>query len=140
MNGVLYAIAAGIGFGFFQTMNRKAGQDIDPLRGTLSLLVVSAIILAVIAMATTDLNILWSAPPGAILAFVIAGFIHFFVGWTLISISQNQIGAARTGAVVGTMPLFGLVIDLVIYRETFSLPALLGVFLVVAGVYIVSYR
>jgi drug/metabolite transporter (DMT)-like permease len=140
MSGVLWAIAAGLGFGIFQTLNRKAGEELDAMRGTFMLLAVSAIVLIIIALFTTDISLLWTMPIGAIAAFAVAGFIHFFLGWTLISISQNQIGAARTGAVVGSMPLFGLVIDVLIYREVFSWQALLGVFLVVAGVYIISMR
>lgn len=140
MSGVFWAVAAGFGFGLFQTFHRRAGQHLDSARGTFILLAVSSIILIVAAALTSDLSLLRSASLGAILAFAFAGFLHFFIGWTLIGISQAQIGAARTGAVIGTMPLFGMVIDLVLYRETFSLQALAGVFLVVAGVFIISYR
>ena len=38
--------------------------------------------------------------------FGLAGFIHFFVGWTLLSISQKRIGAARTSAIMGVTPFF----------------------------------
>lgn len=140
MSGVIWAIAAGIGFGIFQTLNRKAGEDLDAIRGTFMLIVVSLVVLVILALFTTDITLLWTMPIGAIVAFAIAGFVHFFLGWTFISISQSQIGAARTGAVVGSMPLFGLVIDLVIYREVFSWQSLLGVFLVVGGVFIISMR
>lgn len=140
MSGIVWAVMGGIGFGIFQTLNRKAGQNLDAVRGTFILIAVSALILVVVAALTTDITVLTSVPVTALLAFVIAGFIHFFVGWTLISISQRQIGAARTGAVVGTMPLFGLLVDVVFYHETFSWQPLLGVILVVVGVYVVSLR
>lgn len=140
MGGVLWAIAAGIGFGIFQTLNRKAGENLDAVRGTFMLILVSLVVLVTLALFTTDISLLWRMPLSAIAAFAVAGFVHFFLGWTLISISQNQIGAARTGAVVGTMPLFGLVIDVLVYKETFSWQSLLGVFLVVVGVYIISMR
>ena len=140
MSGIVWAVMGGIGFGIFQTFNRKAGEDLDPLRGTFILIGVSASIMVMIAVLTSDISLLRTAPVTAFLAFIAAGFIHFFVGWTLISISQKQIGAARTGAVVGTMPLFGLLVDVIYYQETFSWQPLLGVFLVVAGVYVVSLR
>jgi drug/metabolite transporter (DMT)-like permease len=140
MGGVFWAIAAGLGFGIFQVLNRKAGENLDAIRGTFILLVVSALVLIVLALFTMDISLLWTMPVSAIMAFAVAGFIHFFLGWTLISISQNQIGAARTGAIVGSMPLFGLVIDVMIYREVFSWQSLLGVFLVVAGVFVISQR
>lgn len=142
MSGILMAVLAGLSFGFFQTFNRKAseGGRLDALRGTFMLIGVSALVMIVIALLTSDLRLLQTAPITALLAFVMAGFIHFFVGWTLISVSQKQIGAARTGAVIGTMPLFGLVVDLVFYQESFSWQQLLGVLLVVVGVYVVSLR
>lgn len=140
MSGILWAIAAGIGFGFFQTLNRKAGENLDAMRGTFILLFVSLIVLVVIALLTTNIALLWTMPISAVLAFATAGFIHFFLGWTLLSMSQAQIGAARTGAVVGSMPLFGLLFDILIYKEVFSWQSLLGVCLVVVGVYIISLR
>jgi drug/metabolite transporter (DMT)-like permease len=140
MTGVAWAILAAVGFGIFQTLNRKASEGIDTIRGTFILLAISALILVVVAVLTTDLSLLQTAPVTAYLAFIVAGFLHFFIGWSLITVSQNQIGAARTGAVIGTMPLFGLIIDLVIYNEVFSWQALLGVFLVVGGVIVVSLK
>ena len=130
----------GLAFGLFQTVHRKAGEGIDAIRGTFTLIVVSALVLMIVIILTGELSLLWTAPFGAIVAFIIAGFIHFFVGWTLISISQEQIGAARTSAIVGTMPLFGLGVDVIVYQETFSITALLGIFLVVAGVYVISTK
>jgi drug/metabolite transporter (DMT)-like permease len=140
MTGIYWAIAGGIGFGIFQTLNRKAGEKLDAIRGTFILLLVSTLVLLLLLLLTGDIGLLLTIPLSAVLAFSAAGFIHFFIGWTLISISQNQIGAARTGAVVGSMPLFGLVVDFVIYREVFTWQALLGVFLIVGGVYIISFR
>lgn len=140
MNGILWAIMAGLGFGIFQTLNRKAGESLDALRGTFILIFISAIILIVIAVTTADVTLLQTAPTVAIISFGVAGFIHFFIGWTLISVSQKQIGAARTGAVIGTMPLFGLVIDVVLYQEAITLPLLLGVFLIVGGVIVISLK
>ena len=112
MSGIVWAILAGLGFGIFQTLNRKASENLDALRGTFILIVISAIILIVISIITVDFAVIQSAPLMAIFYFGLAGFIHFFVGWTLLSYSQMQIGAARTGAIIGTMPLFGLVIDI----------------------------
>ena len=142
MSGIFMAVLAGLSFGLFQTFNRKAseGGRLDSLRGTFVLIGVSALVMIVIALLTSDLRLLHTAPITALLAFVVAGFIHFFIGWTLISVSQKQIGAARTGAVIGTMPLFGLVVDLLLYQERFTWQPLLGVLLVVAGVFVVSSR
>jgi len=142
MTGIGWAIVAAVSFGLFQTLNRRASQDtrLDAARGTFIMMLVSAVMLIIIATIRVGLDVLFTASWLAVLYFGLAGFIHFFMGVTLLNISQGRIGAARTSAVFGTVPLFGLVADLVIYRETFSPMALLGVGFVVVGVYIISHR
>lgn len=136
--GIFWAIMAGVGFGVFQALNRKAGSRIDAYRGTFILLFISAVILAIASVATEDLNQLRTASLSAFFFFGMAGLIHFFAGWTLLSVSQQKIGAARTGAIVGASPLFAVVIAALTLGEFISLPTLLGVILVVGGVYLVS--
>lgn len=138
MTGVLWAVVAGVGFGLFQTFNRRAGRGMDAYRATFILLLVSAILLTAASLATENLGLLRAAPPSALVSFGLAGFMHFFVGWTLVSISQNRVGAARTGALVGATPLFATAIAALTLGEFLSLPTLLGIALVVAGVYLVA--
>lgn len=138
MTGVLWAVVSGVGFGLFQTLNRRAGRGIDVYWATFILLLVSAIVLAAASMATEDLELLRTAPLSALVSFGLAGFIHFFVGWTLLSVSQRWVGAARTGALVGATPLFATAIAALTLGEILSLPTLLGVALMVTGVYLVS--
>lgn len=138
MTGVLWAAISGIGFGLFQTVNRRAGRGMDAYRATFILLLVSAIILTVASLMTENLNLLRAAPLSALVNFGLAGLIHFFVGWTLLSMSQKRVGAARTGALVGASPLFATVIAALALDEFLRPPAVLGIVLVVAGVYLVS--
>lgn len=79
-----------------------------------------------------------AAPLSAYLNFAMAGLVHFFIGWTLISLSQNQVGAARTGALVGATPLFAAVVAALTLGEILDLWTILGILLVVGGVYLVS--
>lgn len=138
MTGVWWAIVAGLAFGVFQSFNRRAGRHIDSYLSTFVLLVVSAIVLAIVALLTEDLSLLRQAPLVAYIHFGIAGFIHFFLGWTFLALSQKRVGAARTGALIGTTPLFAFAVGLVFFGEVLSLPVVLGVLLVIAGVYLVS--
>jgi len=140
MSGILFAIVAAIGFGIFQFMNRKAGSDFPPILATFILIGVSTLILIFAALVSSDISLLWASPFRAVIYFAIAGFIHFFAGWTLVTISQNQIGAARTSAVLGAMPFFGLLIDLVLFQESFAWQSYLGLVLIVGGVLIISFR
>jgi len=138
MTGVLWAAISGIGFGLFQAFNRRAGRSFDAYRGTFWLVLISALILWVASAVTEDLSLLRDAPPRAYVNFTLSGFIHFFLGWTFLSVSQDRVGAARTGALVGATPLFATVVGVVVFGEFLSLSTIMGVLLVVAGVYLVS--
>lgn len=138
MTGVLWAIVAGVGFGVFQSFNRRSGRSIDAYLSTFILLLVSAAILVAASILTEDLSLLRDAPWSAIASFGLAGLIHFLLGWTLISLSQKRVGAARTGALIGATPLFAFVVGLVAFGEFLSLPVMVGIILVISGVYLVS--
>jgi drug/metabolite transporter (DMT)-like permease len=102
------------------------------------LLSVSAMLLAVGSILTEDLFLLLQAPASVFINFGLAGLIHFFLGWTLLTISKKKVGAARTGALVGATPLFATLVAALAFDEFLSLPVLVGVVTVVAGVYFVS--
>ena len=138
MTGVMWAIVAGLGFGVFQAFNRRAGRTIDSYLSTFLLLVVSAVVLVVVSLLTEDLSLLRGASLMVYINFGLAGFVHFFLGWTFLTFSQKLVGAARTGALIGTTPLFAFAVGLVFFGETLSLPVIIGVVLVIAGAYLVS--
>jgi drug/metabolite transporter (DMT)-like permease len=131
-------MVAGVGFGVFQSFNRRSGRSIDAYLSTFILLLVSAAILVAASILTEDLSLLWDAPLRAIASFGLAGFIHFFLGWTLLTLSQKRVGAARTGALIGATPLFAFVVGVVAFGEFLSWPIVLGIILVISGVYLVS--
>lgn len=138
MTGVLWATVAGLGFGVFQSFNRRAGRSIDSYMSTFILLVVSSVILVLVSLLTEDLSLLRDAPLIAYVHFGLAGFVHFFLGWTFLTLSQKLVGAARTGALIGTTPLFAFAVGLVFFGEVLSLPVIVGIVLVILGVYLVS--
>ena len=138
MTGVFWAALAGVGFGVFQAFNRMARKGFSVYWATFILLVISVLIMATASIIMEDLSLLQSAHWSSFFYLGMAGFIHFFLGWTLINISQNKVGAARTGALVGATPLFATVVAILVFDEYLSLPVLAGVVTVVAGVYFVS--
>jgi uncharacterized membrane protein len=140
MSGELWALLAGTGFGLFQTVNRRAVQGMDVYFATFIQLVVSAFVLAGIALFTENVNILFTAPLTAILNFALAGFFHFFIGWTFLNASQKKIGAARTSPLIGTTPLFATVIAALTLREFPSFWVLFGIMLIVIGAYVISEK
>jgi DME family drug/metabolite transporter len=138
MSGEIWALIAGTGFGLFQSVNRREATSMNIFLATFVQLVASFVILGGISLATEDFSVLLNAPLNAYLNFAVAGFIHFFVGWTFLNASQNRIGAARTSPLIGTTPLFATVIGALTLRELPSQLAMLGIGLIVGGAYVIS--
>ena len=140
MSGIAWAILAGLSFGVFQAVNRRANQVIDAFRTTFGVVVVGAVGVALVTVLTQDLNAAVSAPLRSYLFFAAAGIVHFFVGWTLLALSQQRIGAARTGAVLASTPLIASVGAALFLDEELGTATWMGVFLVTAGVALLSLR
>ncbi len=138
MTGTMWAMIAAVVFGVFQAFNRRAGRGFDAYWSTFILLLISSVILVIVSLLTEDLSLLMSSSLWTIVNFGLAGFIHFFLGWTFLTISQNQVGAARTGALVGAAPLFAFIIGILAFGEILSIPVTAGIALVIGGVYVVS--
>lgn len=134
MEGVALGVVGGFAFGLFQATNRRANRDADPYLATFTVIVVSLVLLAMIAAVFEEPTRLLRSDARVVAMFAAAGLGHFFVGWTLLSLAQQRIGASRTGVVTGAAPLFGTAIAFVFIGESVRPVALLGVLLVVAGV------
>jgi drug/metabolite transporter (DMT)-like permease len=139
MLGAMWAVAAGVTFGLFQTVNRQAVRGMDVYVATFIQLLVSTAVLATISIFTENFTRLQTAPPRAWLYFGLAGFIHFFIGWTFLNASQKRVGAARTSSLIGTIPLFGIVLAALTLGEVPSPIAILAMVLIMGGVYLVNY-
>ena len=140
MGGAAWALFAGVSFGIFQAVNRRANQLIDPYRTTFALLLVAVVGIGIFSAATQDLALLSSAPVFAFLAFGAAGVIHFFFGWTFLSLSQQRIGASNTGVVTAATPLIGSLLAVLVLDEKLGPVALVAIALVSAGVILIARR
>ena len=140
MGGAAWALFAGVSFGIFQAVNRRANQLIDPYRATFALLLVAVVGLGIFSAVTADLSLLSSAPVVSFFAFGAAGVIHFFFGWTFLSLSQQRIGAANTGVVTAATPLIGSLLAALVLDEALGPIALAAIALVSAGVILIARR
>ena len=135
----MWAVAAGLGFGVFQVLNRRALTGLeDAYLSTFVQLVVAALVLAAAAIATQDLALLGDATTWSLFAFAAAGVVHFLFGWTFLNLSQQRIGAARTAPLLTTTPLFGLVIAAVTLGQFPRAVVLLAIAPMVAGAYVLA--
>jgi drug/metabolite transporter (DMT)-like permease len=139
VTGPALAAAAGLGFGVFQTLNRRAvGGMKDAYLATFLQLLVALGVLVVATLATEDVGLLGEATALSLFYFSLAGVIHFSLGWTLLNMSQMRIGAARTSPLLATTPVFGAAIAVLILQEVPGWVVWLGVLLVTAGALVVS--
>jgi drug/metabolite transporter (DMT)-like permease len=139
VTGVLWAAAAGIGFGLFQSVNAQAVRRVDdPYLSSFLQLLVAAVVLSCIALVTEDVGRLADAPAWAIASFALAGALHFLVGWTLLNLSQDRIGAARTSPLLTMVPVFGTVVAAVTVGQLPDVASLGAIALMVFGAYTVS--
>lgn len=138
VNGVAWALVAAVGFGFTQTMNRKSNQLVDAYRTAFGLLVAVETLLVGRAVLAGEFPLLAKAPLSAWLYFSTATLIHFAGGWTLLALSQQRIGVARTGSLISAAPLVGALLAVPVLGERLTWLTLAGVLLTVAGVAMVS--
>lgn len=139
MSGAVLAALSGVGFGLFQALNGRAVRDLSSVYwSTFLQTVLATVVLGVAAALVDGLGALGDLPLNAIALFVAAGLAHFFVGWTTLSLSHRRIGAARTGPLLSTTPLFGLALAAVISAQFPGAAALAGIALMVAGAYLVA--
>jgi drug/metabolite transporter (DMT)-like permease len=139
VTGPALAAAAGLGFGVFQTLNRRAvGGMSDAYLATFLQLLVALAVLVFASLTTEDVGLLGDATTLSLAYFSLAGLIHFSLGWTLLNISQMRIGAARTSPLLATTPVFGAAVAVVILQELPGALVWLGVALVTAGALVVS--
>ena len=139
MTGGLWAAASGVGFGLFQALNRRALGGIDDAYvSTFLQVLVGTLVLVAASAATEDLGQLADATAWSLIAFALAGLLHFLLGWTFLNLSQKRIGAARTSPLLTTTPIFGLVISAVTLGQLPGSAALGGIALAVLGAYVLS--
>ena len=139
MTGALWAAASGIGFGLFQSLNRRALRDIDDaFVSTFLQLAVAAAVLSAVCVLSGDAAELVDAPPAAIAAFAVSGVIHFLFGWTFLNLSQKRIGAARTAPLLTFAPLFGLPVAAITVGDRPEPAELVAIVPMVAGAWAVA--
>jgi drug/metabolite transporter (DMT)-like permease len=141
VSGVLWATVSGIGFGLFQSLNRRAIRGIeDPYVSTFLQLSVATAILVVASLVSEDLGQLGKASGDAIAIFALAGIIHFVLGWLLLNMSQARIGASRTAPLITLTPLFGVVLAVMTLGELSSAAALAAIVPIMVGAWLLASR
>lgn len=138
ITGIGWALLAGLFFGLHQAVFRRSTARIDASRTTLFVLLVAGAFTSLLAVLTEDLGLLGAAGWWPVAVFAVTGILHFTVGWTLLGLSQQRIGAARTGIVIAANPLIGSVFAAVFLDEPLTIAILAGVIAVSMGVALIA--
>jgi drug/metabolite transporter (DMT)-like permease len=139
VSATLWAVASGVGFGLFQSLNRRALVDIeDAYVSTFLNLGIAAAVLLAVAVATEDLGRLLDADAWSLAAFAGAGVVHFVLGWTFLNLSQRRIGAARTSPLLTMTPVFALAVAAIAVGQLPGVLALVAIVPMIAGAYLVA--
>src|SRR5215207_2396003 len=141
MSGALLAAASGLGFGLFQSVNVRALRATeDSYASTFVQVGVAALVLGAASIGAGQLDGVLDAPLWAIGDFALAGLLHFLAGWSLLNLSQQRIGAARTSPLLTTVPVFGIVIAAVTIGQLPGAVALGAIALMCVGAWVVAMR
>ena len=137
----MWATVSGLGFGIFQSLNRRAIRGIeDPYVSTFLQLAVATAVLVVASLASEDVSRLGDASAATIGIFALAGIVHFVLGWLLLNVSQARIGASRTAPLITLTPLFGTALAVLIRGELPSAGALAAIAPIMVGAWLLASR
>ena len=132
MLAVALALSTAILFALNAIALRRATAHGPPLAGLLVSAIVSLPVIAMIVMATGEYRHYREIGSAAGL-FALAGLVEFVIGGALFYTAISLIGSSRTSVLVGTYPVFSLVLAASILNEQIGLLVAVGGLLVILG-------
>ena len=133
MLGVLFSLAAALGFGGSAVLARVGLQYVSPVTGTLVSLLVGIVITTVLAF-VFHYDDIWGLTAIAFAWFLLVGILNYPLGRLLNYNSVSKVGVSRSAPVVGASPLFAAALAVTIGGETMSLPIFLGTVAIISGI------
>ena len=136
--GVFLSIIMAACFGFSQLSTRKGLVNIAVDQGTFIMIVVSTILMSIPFFWLDGITLAQNADWVGLAYFISAGLVHFVGGFTFMNLSISTIGAARTGSLIATTPLFATFLAAFALNELINLPLIIGVVVVIGGVRLIA--
>jgi transporter family protein len=137
--GIFYAVVAGLFWGSSPVLVKRglAGSDVSAA----TLYQQATILLTLVLAAVIEGNLTAQRiAPMPLTVFVATGVIGAYLGRTLFVQSVAQIGASRAQSLNSSSPLITVLLAALLLGETLTPAVLGGVFLIVAGVFVVTKR
>ena len=137
--GVLYALIAGLFWGTSPVLVKRGLAHADVSAATLYQQATILLTLVCSALLEGDLFD-GKIAPLAILIFAATGIVGAYLGRTLFVKSVDQIGAARAQSLNNSSPLITVLLAALLLGEPLSPAVLLGVLLIISGVFFIRER
>jgi len=129
----VYGLIAALSFGLNAVLVRKALKYTTPATATISVAAVQTLILSIVlAFERPAFNL------EAVGYFIVAGFLAAIMGRTFNYMSIEALGVPISTSLVGTNPLWAMILGVVFLGEVVTFPIIAGSILVVIGVALIS--
>ena len=136
--GVVYALCAAVFWGTSPVLVKRGLTCADVSAATLYQQATILLTLFVSALIEGDL-FAGKIPVEAVLVFVATGVVGAYMGRTLFVKSVDQMGASRAQSLNNSSPLITVLLAAVALGERLSFAVLLGVMLIISGVFFVTH-
>ena len=129
----VYGLIAALSFGLNAVLVRKALKHTTPATATISVAAVQTLILSTLLVFDLPAFNL-----EAVVYFIAAGFLAAILGRTFNYMSIEKLGVPVSTSLVGTNPLWAMILGVVFLGEVMTLSTISGSILVVVGVALIS--
>ncbi|MBI3015646.1 MAG: DMT family transporter [Candidatus Tectomicrobia bacterium] len=138
--GVIYALLSAMCFAANRVFVRKGSLVGDVYIGTVLTVFIGPFIIGLYALLVGQIGMLTKFTLAGYIFLIVAGIIHFFVGRFLTYHAIHYVGANRAGVISSLVPLWSIFLGILILNERLSLPMAIGVFLILGGTFLASYK
>jgi DME family drug/metabolite transporter len=136
MTAQLIALAAAIAYAMSFVLSKRGMRYSTPITITFVSLLMQTIVLFTIVLFFTGIP---AITPFVYFLFIIAGVLQMVVR-QLTYIGIEKIGAARSGPIRASVPLWSAAVAILFLGEHITLPVACGTLLVVGGILLISWR
>ena len=123
-------------WGFSAVLVRFGLRDLATRPGTLISLGSGLLLTAALVLLTEPGRVAEALTPQAMLMFGIVGILNFPVGRFCNYMAMNRLGVGRSTPLLGSAPLFAVIIAVIFTGESLHLSTAVGVALILGGLYV----
>jgi len=136
--GEIAALGAAVSWAVAPILYRRALFKMKPISANIVRCASNAAVLVIILFAFGKAGAVAALPTEAIVVIVASGLIGLGIGDTLYMFGLNSVGVSRAVPLASSYPLFSLVWATFLLGEPIAAPAVLGAFMILFGIWLLS--